>query len=86
MSSLTSLCISLSTVGKQMKSAQLSLIDWEKEQKPVEDKAARVARTMQLLYAVEEVWSAERLLTPVTMDVIMQLRRILYPPNGVLPK
>lgn len=49
-------------------------------------KAARVARTMQLLEAVEKVWSAERLLTPVTMDTIMQLRRILYPPDGVLPK
>lgn len=65
-----------------MKSAQLSLIDWEKEQKPVEDKAARGARTMALLYAVEEVWSAKRLLTPVTMDTVRQLRRLLYPKEG----
>lgn len=65
---------------------QCSLFAWEKEQKVEEDKAAKVARTMLLLYTMERMWSAERLLTPVTMDTIMQLRRLLYPPDGIVPK
>lgn len=45
-------------------------------------KAARVARTMQLLEAVEKVWSAERLMIPVTMDTIRELRELYVAAGG----
>lgn len=63
---------------------QPSLFAWEKEQKAKEDKASKIARTLAILYAMEVVWSAKRLMTPVTMDTIMELRQLYLAAGGHL--